>query len=70
MVDGTRDSDGHYVVPKQDTTLWKQKVEMLMTNREAYEKLSARTAKEAAAWLGGLDPRAHEKWLVRMMETN
>ncbi|KAK1759877.1 hypothetical protein QBC47DRAFT_420723 [Echria macrotheca] len=68
MVDGKRDADGHYIVPKQDITLWKQKLELLMTNRDAYEKLAARTAKESAEWLNSLDAHAHAKWLAGMME--
>ncbi|KAK4222768.1 glycosyltransferase [Podospora fimiseda] len=42
----------------------------LMTDREAYLALVSLTAAKTRAWLEGLDCRAHEKWLLSMVDEN
>jgi len=41
-----------------------------MTDREAYLALASLTAVKTGEWLRGLDVRAHEKWLLSMMDEN
>ncbi|KAK0616953.1 hypothetical protein B0T14DRAFT_434831, partial [Immersiella caudata] len=68
MVTGKRHPNGYYVVPKQDIAPWKKVVEGLMTCRDEYAKVAAMTAEVSAKWLRSLDPLAHEKWLLSMMD--
>ncbi len=70
VVTGERHANGDYVVPDQETGCWEMALEELMTDRRQYEILQEDTVIAAQAWLRGMDPRAHEKWLLSMMSTN
>ena len=70
MITGERHEDDSYVVPEQDIAPWKVVLEKLMKDPEEYRMVAARTAKESAEWLRNLDERAHEKWLIEMMDRN
>jgi glycosyltransferase involved in cell wall biosynthesis len=67
MVTGERHPNGYYVVPEQDITEWTSVVGGLMTDNKEYKRVATLTAKVAAKWLRSLDPLAHEKWMVSMM---
>ena len=68
MVTGARDPEtGYYIVPRQDITPWARTLEHIMSNREEYMALSELTVKRSVEWLMGMDPCAHEKWLLSMM---
>ncbi|SPQ23368.1 79efb7ab-ed50-461e-8ab4-d5c3b9653b8a [Thermothielavioides terrestris] len=67
-VTGERHANGDYVVPEQDIAPWAEALETVMTDRDAYQDLATLTATKASEWLRGMDPRAHEKWLLSMME--
>jgi len=67
-VTGKRHANGDYVIPEQDITPWEQALEKVMTDRDEYQALQALTATTADKWLRGMDPRAHEKWLLSMMD--
>ncbi len=69
-VTGKRHANGDYVVPEQDIAPWEQALEKVMTDREEYQALQTLTATTANKWLRDMDPRAHEKWLLSMMEDN
>ncbi len=70
MVTGERHANGDYVVPDQKTSAWEMALEEMMTDRREYENLQKDTVTAAQAWLRGMDPRAHEKWLLSMTSTN
>ncbi|KAL2134846.1 hypothetical protein VTI74DRAFT_10652 [Chaetomium olivicolor] len=67
-VTGQRQPNGDYVVPAQNIAPWEAALEKVMRDREHYQELATLTATKAAEWLQGLDPHAHEKWLLSMME--
>ncbi|KAH6843317.1 glycosyltransferase family 4 protein [Chaetomium sp. MPI-CAGE-AT-0009] len=67
-VTGRRHANGDYIVPAQDITPWAEALKKVMTDREEYQALQTLTATKASEWLRGLCPRAHEKWLLSMME--
>jgi len=67
-VTGKRHANGDYVIPEQDITPWEQALEKVMTDRDEYQALQALTSTTADKWLRGMDPRAHEKWLLSMMD--
>jgi hypothetical protein len=68
MVTGERHPNGDYVVPEQDMKPWEEALVTVMTDNEAYQALTTLTATKAAEWLCNLDDRAHEKWLLSMMD--
>ncbi|GAB1315527.1 hypothetical protein MFIFM68171_05737 [Madurella fahalii] len=70
LVTGKRHPNGDYVVPQQDIKPWEEALIKVMTDREAYQALADLTATTAAEWLRGLDDRAHEKWLLSLMDEN
>ncbi|KAK4156559.1 glycosyltransferase [Chaetomidium leptoderma] len=65
-VTGERHANGDYVVPDQDIAPWEVALEKVMTDRDEYQALQTLTATKASEWFHGLDPRAHEKWLMSM----
>ncbi|KAL2187684.1 glycosyltransferase family 4 protein [Thermothelomyces heterothallicus CBS 203.75] len=67
-VTGERHANGDYVVPDQDIGPWEDALQKVMTDREEYQALQMLTATKAGEWLRSLDPRAHEKWLLSMLE--
>ncbi|KAK4238136.1 glycosyltransferase [Achaetomium macrosporum] len=67
-VTGKRYANGEYVIPWQDIAPWAEALEQVMTDRKLYQDLATLTAAKASEWLRGMDPRAHEKWLLSMME--
>jgi glycosyltransferase involved in cell wall biosynthesis len=67
-VTGERHANGDYIVPDQDIGPWEEALGKVMTDREEYQALQTLTATKAGDWLRGLDPRAHEKWLLSMMK--
>ncbi|KAK4243415.1 glycosyltransferase [Corynascus novoguineensis] len=67
-VTGARRPNGDYVVPDQDIGPWEDALRKVMTDREEYQTLQTLTATKSGEWLRGLNPRAHEKWLLSMME--
>ena len=44
--------------------------EMLMTNREEYERLSDLARNKIVEWLRGLDHTTYEKWLMTLKRTD
>lgn len=68
MVTGERQANGDYVVADQDMTLWEEALDKVMSSKEEYESLAKLTVTTAAEWLRGLDERAHEKWLLSMID--
>jgi hypothetical protein len=68
LVTGARHPNGDYVVPEQDVSAWEEALVPLMTDRNEYETLQRLTAKTSAEWLMDLDERAHEKWLLSMLD--
>jgi glycosyltransferase involved in cell wall biosynthesis len=67
-VSGKRYASSDYVVPWQDITPWAKALHKVMTDEEHYNDLASLTARKAREWLRGMDPRAHEKWLLSLME--
>lgn len=67
-VTGARHPNGDYIVPDQDIAPWEQALEKVMTDSAAYQQLATLTATKAGEWMRAADPRAHEKWLLSMME--
>ena len=70
MVTGERRANGDYVVPAQDTGAWEVALKELMTDRVKYADLQELTVTTAQDWLRGMDPRAHEKWLLSILSKN
>lgn len=70
MVTGERHANGDYVVPDQDTGAWEVALKELMTDRVKYADLQELTVTAAQEWLRGMDPRAHEKWLLSILSKN
>jgi hypothetical protein len=56
-------------VPEQFIAPWEAAIHKVMTDRQEYQALQSLTATKSAKWLRGLDARAHEKWLLSMMDT-
>ena len=56
----------NYIIPDQDIHLWVTISEMLMTNREEYERLPNLVRNKTVEWLRGLDPTTHKKWLMTL----
>ncbi|EAQ85365.1 hypothetical protein CHGG_09379 [Chaetomium globosum CBS 148.51] len=67
-VTGKRQANGDYVIPDQDIAPWEEALQKVMGDRKEYQALQTLTATKAREWLRSLCPRAHEQWLLSMME--
>lgn len=63
---GERDEEGEYVIPKQNVEPWVEALNVLMSDKAEYERVSKRVRSVTGKWLGNMDERALEKWLVKL----
>ena len=67
---GKRIGFDNYIIPDQDINLGVTTSEMLMTNREEYERLPNLVRNKTVEWLRGQDHTTHEKWLMTLRRTD
>ena len=63
-INGERDNDGGYIIPKQDVEPWAEVLSELMSSEIRYEELSAKARNTTAEWVKNLDEASLEKWLA------
>lgn len=63
-IQGERDDEGNYIVPDQNVSPWIESVNRLMSDKAEYERVSSEVRRVTERWMGNMDERALEKWLM------